>query len=120
MEKAGQLILKTLAILAALAFLGGVMLTTVDNLFGGSKVRPLFGMSADALAGPTMDDGGLSPRRLKPPDAGTDAGHDAGEPAVERLLEPTFMPASKSFGGMGLPGVREKLGTLRGADAGTE
>lgn len=64
-------LLKTAAITVAVLFVLGVVLTTTDLFFGSSKIRPLFGMSAEALAGDT--DGGISTRTGKlhrPADAG--------------------------------------------------
>lgn len=53
MSRAGQAVLKTLAITVAVLFALGVALLGVTDLyFGSSKIRPLFGMSLDALAGP--------------------------------------------------------------------
>ncbi len=57
--------LKSAAITVAVLFAIGVTLAgTTDLFFGSSKIRPLFGMSADALAGdPREDDsrdGGVS------------------------------------------------------------
>jgi len=56
-------LLKTAAITVAVLFVLGVVLTTTDLFFGSSKIRPLFGMSAEALAGDT--DGGIITRTGK-------------------------------------------------------
>jgi hypothetical protein len=53
-------LIKTAAITVAVLFVLGVVLTTTDLFFGSSKIRPLFGMSAEALAGDV--DGGLITR----------------------------------------------------------
>lgn len=57
-------VLKVASVTVAVLFALGVMISTVDLFFGSSKIRPLFGMSADALAG----DGGVHRR------AATDGG----------------------------------------------
>ncbi len=52
--------LKTAAITVAVLFAIGVTLAgTVDLFFGSSKIRPLFGMSADALRGDFAVDAGV-------------------------------------------------------------
>jgi hypothetical protein len=54
MSRAGQAVLKLFAITVAVLFALGVVLAVGDLFFfGSSKVRPLFGMSVDALAGRT-------------------------------------------------------------------
>ncbi len=71
MRTLGQDVLKLLSVTVAVLFALGVMLTAANLFFfGSSKVRPLFGLSADALAGdPVLPDGG--PRQVRPgrPDA---------------------------------------------------
>lgn len=65
MSRAGQAVLKLLSITVAVLFALGVVLAVGDLFFfGSSKVRPLFGMSADALAGP--QDAGVDPSEPKP------------------------------------------------------
>lgn len=44
-------VLKVASVTVAVLFALGVMISTVDLFFGSSKIRPLFGMSAEALAG---------------------------------------------------------------------
>lgn len=117
-----QVILKTLVVIVALVFLGVVMLSTADEFFGGSKVRTLFGMSADALAGDPLVE-----KRKARMDGGADAAVtmavDAGaEGSLGTVVDPPdriFMPASKSAGGLALPHVRERLLGGRGNDGGT-
>lgn len=49
--------LKTAALTVAVLFVIGVTLAgTADLFFGSSKIRPLFGMSADALSGDPKED----------------------------------------------------------------
>lgn len=57
-------VLKPLSILIGVVFTLGVMLVTGELFFGSSKIKPLFGMSADALAGPSprADGGTRSPK----------------------------------------------------------
>lgn len=109
MQVFGRSALKVAAVLVALLFLLGAMLTAVTELFGGSKVRPLFGMSADALAGPleARPDAG----EKKPPTY-FNATKSAPLPPPSRRTKDggtrTFFPASKSMGGEGLPGLDEE------------
>jgi len=106
----GRSALKVAAVLVALLFLLGAMLTAVTELFGGSKVRPLFGMSADALAGPVeaRPDAG----EKKPPPTDFNATRSAPVPPPSRRARDggtrTFFPASKSPGGEGLPGLEDE------------
>jgi hypothetical protein len=110
MQLFGRSALKVAAVLVALLFLLGAMLTAVTELFGGSKVRPLFGMSADALAGPieARPDAG----EKKPPPTYFNATKSAPLPPPSRRTKDggtrTFFPASKSMGGEGLPGLDEE------------
>lgn len=113
------LLLKTLALGVAVLFLLGAVLTAVTDLFGSSKVRPLFMASTEALA-------------ATPPDAGVvlDAGvldrryFDATKAGPLRLPKhdggaaPVYFPASKSFGGGALPGteMNRQLGGLKNAE----
>lgn len=117
-------VLKLLAVSVALLFLLGAMLTAVTELFGGSKVRPLFGMSMDALAATTGDAGQV--KKVKP-----NAANNANNANAPNVFEPTrfsasksapvplprrakdggapvFFPASKSLGGEGLPGLGDE------------
>ncbi|MBL8909819.1 MAG: hypothetical protein JNM17_03850 [Archangium sp.] len=120
-------VLKLLAVSVALLFLLGAMLTAVTELFGGSKVRPLFGMSMDALAaGPA--DSGVAKKPTNKANSANNANNDdlglneptrfsasksAPVPLPRRAKDggtpPTFFPASKSMGGEGLPGLKEEL-----------
>ncbi len=58
-------LVKALSIAVGLIFLAMVMVNAAPEFFGGSKVKPLFGMSADALAGNHRDqpakDAGTTP-----------------------------------------------------------
>lgn len=62
MSRTGSFILKALAVLVAVVFALGVITLFADPFFGSSKIKPLFGMSAEALAGDpkrmTRNDGG--------------------------------------------------------------
>lgn len=117
-------VLKLLAVSVALLFLLGAMLTAVTELFGGSKVRPLFGMSMDALAAGPGDSGVVNKKQQKANANNNDdlglneptrfsASKSAPVPLPRRAKDggtpPTFFPASKSMGGEGLPGLREEL-----------
>lgn len=111
-------VLKPLVVVVALAFLGGVMLATADQFFGGSKVRNLFGMSADAL---WSGDPARPKHTREVGDAGDGAGLDAGRSAAVDsavVREPIFMPASKSAGALAIPRVSERLLGSPSADAG--
>ena len=119
---------QTLAVLVALFFLFGAIVTAAPSLFGGSKVRTLFNDSQDALAAQpveevvgaanTVVDAGAPapvrdplymhatkagpmpvPRPTTPP---VDAGK-AAEPRPPDAGPRVFFPASKSMGGLGLP-----------------
>lgn len=113
-------VLKMLAVTVALLFLLGAMLTAVADLFGDSKVRPLFGMSMDALAA-TPDAGPVQKANTAnaPNSAGNveptrfSASKSAPVPLPRRMKDggtapPMFFPASKSYGGEGLPGLRDE------------
>lgn len=77
MARAGQAVLKLLALTVAVLFALGVVLAVGEIFFfGSSKVRPLFGMSADALAGDR--DAGPDPSEPRPLDRAT---RDGGSPA---------------------------------------
>lgn len=127
------------------------------TLFGSSKVRPLFDLSAEALAGdgsppkksrkhdagdPTPDaatppphffaasKAGPLPRPTEPepqPEPDASAPQDAGAPDASTALlprEPAYFPASKSMGGLALPGANygglgSGIGGLPRTDAGT-
>ncbi|MFZ5441564.1 MAG: hypothetical protein ACOZQL_16275 [Myxococcota bacterium] len=54
-------VLKVAALVVALLFGLGVILTTHSLFFGSSKLRPLFGASEAALSGPA--DGGIPAAR---------------------------------------------------------
>jgi hypothetical protein len=110
-------VLKLLAVSVAVLFLIGAMLTAVTELFGGSKVRPLFGMSMEALAA-TPDAGARAlPQNANAPPSNANvetprfsATKSAPIPLPRRVKDggaPTYFPASKSFGGEGLPGIEE-------------
>lgn len=71
MEPQGSKTLRTVTVLIAVLVLGIVVLTKAEDYFGGTKVRTLFGMSADVLAGP--------PVPFSPPDAGGSQAPDAGD-----------------------------------------
>jgi hypothetical protein len=85
-----QRILKVLAVAVALSFLGGAVLTA-------------------SAASPAVDAGTPAPEPAYFP--ATKAAvmprprpRDAGQP-----VQPTYFPASKSFGGDALPGVKQQL-----------
>jgi len=119
MSPRGQVVPKTLAILVAVFFLLGAVVTAAPALFGGSKVKTLFLDSQDALAGdaraanPVVDAGVPPPLFMHATKAGpmpvppapvpqVDAGKPATpKPALER--QPVYFPASKSMGGVGIP-----------------
>ncbi|MFT3713824.1 MAG: hypothetical protein QM817_39700 [Archangium sp.] len=110
-------VLKLLAVAVAVLFLIGAMLTAVGDLFGDTKVRPLFGMSMEALAA-TPDGGKTVPQNANAAPSNVDTprfnatksapiplprkAKDAGQPQ-------TYFPASKSMGGEGLPGLDEPV-----------
>lgn len=100
MSRLGQVVPKTLAILVAVFFLLGAVVTAGPSLFGGSKVRTLFNASEDALA--------ADPPQVKHVARVLDAGApmvDAGPAVPERPA--VYFPASKSMGGVGLPTTPE-------------
>ncbi|MFO0599594.1 MAG: hypothetical protein U0228_30085 [Myxococcaceae bacterium] len=106
MRSAGRSLLKFLALSVAVLFLLGAMLTAVTDLFGDSKMRTLFTLSADALAAePAKTDAGARPPTMfhatKAAPMPLPRREDAGAPL--------FFPASKSAGGEPLPGVEQKL-----------
>lgn len=134
MSRLGQALLKTLALTVALLFLFGAVVTGAWTYLFGTKVGPLFTASADALAGeaePTRPDAGAAAARSAPahpsPTATPDAGPDGGATGAETLTDPprpdrryfdasksgllreerTDQPASKSLGGLGLPGTQQ-------------
>ena len=124
-----RIVLKGAALTVAVLFLVGAMLTAVVELFAGSKVRPLFGMSADALAGETQVEKRSKVKKLSEFAADAGAPVDAGSPIEAAVLDddptyfdasksglvrprrkrdagaPTFFPASKSLAGEALPGL---------------
>jgi|GEM_PF-3797222 len=68
-------LLRTMTVTLALLALGIVTVTTAASFFGGTKIRPLFGMSAEALAGQHT---ATSPEDTSAPDAGLEQTPDAG------------------------------------------
>ncbi|ATB47190.1 hypothetical protein [Corallococcus macrosporus] len=73
-------VLRQVTIVIALIGLAVVVVTGAATFFGGTKVRPLFGMSADALAGTSIKDRTM---RITPePDAGIAQMSDAGDAAT--------------------------------------
>lgn len=76
MESQDSKTLRTVTVILAVLVLGFVMLTKADDYFGGTKMRRLFGMSADALAGRPV-----VVRSVYPPDAGGTQVPDAGDAA---------------------------------------
>ncbi len=127
MSRLGQTLLKTLALTVALLFLVGAVTTASWQYLFGTKIGPLFGMSADALAGTATEAPGPDAGPAEP-DAG--APEDTGEPerpspryfhgTKSGLLheERTFMPASKSLGGLGLPHAGQAAPGRADQDAG--
>lgn len=113
MSRMGQALLKTLAITVALLFLLGAVLTAVTDLFGSSKVRPLFLASQEALAAtPPRADGGAD---AGPPERTYFNATKSGplpRPRPRDAGEPVYFPASKSFGGEALPGINQQLKQL--------
>ncbi|MGV3624443.1 MAG: hypothetical protein ACO1OB_26730 [Archangium sp.] len=69
-------LLKTLAVTIAVLFTAVVVLTTGELFFGSSKIKPLFGMSQDALAQNSLE------QRTSKADAG--------------VRPPTYFNATKS------------------------
>ena len=76
MPRAGRALLKVLALTVGALFALGVVLTVgATFFFGSSKVRTLFGNSAEALAGPhghvsrapTLDAGAFIPSKVEGP-----------------------------------------------------
>lgn len=105
----GRSALKTAAVFMAVLFLFGAMVASVADLMGDTKVRPLFGMSAEALAGPVA----ASPDAgEKKPPVRFNATKSAPLPPPSRQKKDggtrTFFPASKSMGGEGLPGLDDE------------
>ncbi len=122
-------VLQVLAVCSALLFLGAVMIALGFGPFGGTKVRRLFGASAEALAGEnsaslrSRDKTVTTFNRLETVpapvaaaapelDAGT-AAVDAGTAAVDAGRPRMLMPATKSMGAMGFdfgePGLAEGI-----------
>ncbi|MFZ5444429.1 MAG: hypothetical protein ACOZQL_30840 [Myxococcota bacterium] len=98
MSRPGQVVLKLLALFVAVSFLFGAVITAMPSVLGGVK-------DVTVAAAPTPD-GGVreGPHYLHPTKAGPmplpPAQPDAGKQGIER----TYFPASKSMGGMGIPG----------------
>ncbi len=72
MLRTGSVIVKALAVLVAIVFAIGVITLFADPFFGSSKIKPLFGMSAEALARGHLDGGASVSRTAPRPD--TDGG----------------------------------------------
>ncbi len=67
--------LRMMTVTLALLALGIVTVTAAGSFFGGTKIRPLFGMSAEALAGRSTATGSED---ASAPDAGLEQTPDAG------------------------------------------
>lgn len=76
MEPQDKTNLRAVTAILAVLVLGYVVWTSIEDYFGGTKMRRLFGMSADALAGPPV----VAPS-ASPPDAGGAQAPDAGDAA---------------------------------------
>jgi hypothetical protein len=95
----GQALLKVLAISVALLFLAGAVLTSSIDLFGLALAA-----SPSNDAGPVADAGALERTYFSASKAGP-----LPRPKPVDAGEPVYFPASKSFGGGALPGLKQQL-----------
>ncbi|NOK01606.1 MULTISPECIES: hypothetical protein [Myxococcus] len=59
MQSQGSKVLRTVTVILAVLLLGFVVLTAAGTFFGGTKIRPLFGMPEGGLQ--SLDDGDTAP-----------------------------------------------------------
>src|SRR5688500_1326294 len=81
-RKLGMGILRMIAVIGGVTILAFVMLTAGSALLPGTKMRKLFGASAEALKGEALEGEALGPPPTQPlaADAGTAGSPDAGSP----------------------------------------